>query len=1093
MPITNFSGWFSKKLLAVLFILAISPASLVTASASRQVPVSAYFYLGFLPISSQSQSPRLLTQNNSTRALALNANTFLAEPFSLSQLITFGTDSRTRLVLFATNIDVPVGENPPALTADAENWNHTVYALQVEYVDRLGVSEPTYAIHVRLNDAMVEDGDVLVRLYFNGVPSNRVRVGLGRMGGGLADDGASQITQLSPSSITAGGNPFTLSITGSSFTPDAKPFFNGIQHAATVASESLLLVPLSSSDVQTAASYAVHVQTSAGVSNSVSFNVNNPQPEITGLSPSNVINGGSGFTLSVNGSGFVQGSVVNFNGSSRVTTFVSATLLTAQILASDLAGAGSFPVTVVNAAPGGGTSASIPLVVVEPAPSPTPSPIPSPTPSGVISYATAIGRLSLAPSKTAYYRFSETSGTSVADSSGGSHTGTLLGPVTLNQASLLAGGDSNPSALFDGGKVLSPSFMPALTTGLTLSCLFRPTAWPAIANRYAVVALGTSSPNGFFTLNSIGGLHGFSYSFKDTAGNTVTFLFPVLQGTQLNRIYHLAVTHDFGTKTVKLYLDGMLVSTQTYTQTPKTVIDQPVQVGLDNVTGYIDEALVAGDRVLTDTEVRSLVRAVVGADQSATEFYVSPTGTPRASGAIGSPLDLTTALRTGLPAPGQTYWLRGGTYGTGGATVFYSILQGTASAPIIVRGYPGERATVDGGINSTGPYTWFWGFEIMNSDTNRTPSSAGGTTSARPPGISMYGRANKAINMVIHDTGHPGIGFWDPVGDGGEIYGTLLYHIGVLLDGVTPTGSGIYAQNSTGTRYIKDVIAFRNWTTGFKAYTEQDHIDGFDIEGNIAFNNNQWDIFIVSKENPAHDLKLISNYTYQPPGRPEGVQLGYYGNHDMYSGEVRNNYFVANGHSPFYAKNWTNLVVDNNTFIGSGKVAQWNTPVDNLTPITTGVQWGNNTYYHGSVAPAFFYNNTNLTFSNWKTATGFDRNSTLTSGRPTSNQIFIRPNQYELGRANIAIYNWQNLSSVSVNLSTAGLVNGQAYEVRDAQNFYGARVVSGTYSSSSPTVNIPMTGLVAAPSVGTIWTTVWHTAPNFGAFVVLPSGTAPHF
>jgi hypothetical protein len=58
----------------------------------------------------------------------------------------------------------------------------------------------------------------------------------------------------------------------------------------------------------------------------------------------------------VNGTGFVAGSVVDWNGSARATTFVSGSKLTASILASDIALASTASVTVVNPTPGGGTS-----------------------------------------------------------------------------------------------------------------------------------------------------------------------------------------------------------------------------------------------------------------------------------------------------------------------------------------------------------------------------------------------------------------------------------------------------------------------------------------------------------------------------------------------------------------------------------------------------------------------------------------------------------------------------------------------------------------------------------------------------------------
>src|SRR5215470_8478080 len=63
--------------------------------------------------------------------------------------------------------------------------------------------------------------------------------------------------------------------------------------------------------------------------------------------------GAAAFTLVVNGTGFVAGAVVRWNGSARTTTFVSASQLKAAILATDVAIAGVAAVTVRNSSSGG--------------------------------------------------------------------------------------------------------------------------------------------------------------------------------------------------------------------------------------------------------------------------------------------------------------------------------------------------------------------------------------------------------------------------------------------------------------------------------------------------------------------------------------------------------------------------------------------------------------------------------------------------------------------------------------------------------------------------------------------------------------------
>jgi hypothetical protein len=83
-----------------------------------------------------------------------------------------------------------------------------------------------------------------------------------------------------------------------------------------------------------------------------------PLPTFSSLAPATMVAGSPAFTLTVTGSGFVNSSVVRWNGANRATTFVSATQLQAAISAADVAAAASIPVTVVTPAPGGGTSAS---------------------------------------------------------------------------------------------------------------------------------------------------------------------------------------------------------------------------------------------------------------------------------------------------------------------------------------------------------------------------------------------------------------------------------------------------------------------------------------------------------------------------------------------------------------------------------------------------------------------------------------------------------------------------------------------------------------------------------------------------------------
>jgi Domain of unknown function DUF11/FG-GAP-like repeat/Putative binding domain, N-terminal len=173
------------------------------------------------------------------------------------------------------------------------------------------------------------------------------------------------IASLQPSSVVAGSSAFTLTVNGSNFVNTSVVNFNGTPRATTFVNATQLTAAILSSDVTTIGTAQVTVANPApggGTSNSTNFSITggtNPAPTVTSLSPPSVMAGSGAFTLTVNGSNFISSSVVNFGGSARGTSFISATQLTAAILATDVASVGTPAITVTNPAPGGGTSNSI--------------------------------------------------------------------------------------------------------------------------------------------------------------------------------------------------------------------------------------------------------------------------------------------------------------------------------------------------------------------------------------------------------------------------------------------------------------------------------------------------------------------------------------------------------------------------------------------------------------------------------------------------------------------------------------------------------------------------------------------------------------
>jgi uncharacterized protein (DUF1800 family) len=140
-----------------------------------------------------TSGPVLISDSLSTRAIAFESVTQRPGPFKLTSSMPFVGDNRTRVEIFAMNLNLLPGEtangNPSSFTADAEDAAHSHYQLNVEYVDQVPGFPGIYMIVLRLNDNMTSNlGDVLVSLSLHTVSSNRVRVAIGVAGGGPADD-----------------------------------------------------------------------------------------------------------------------------------------------------------------------------------------------------------------------------------------------------------------------------------------------------------------------------------------------------------------------------------------------------------------------------------------------------------------------------------------------------------------------------------------------------------------------------------------------------------------------------------------------------------------------------------------------------------------------------------------------------------------------------------------------------------------------------------------------------------------------------------------------------------------------------------------
>jgi hypothetical protein len=498
---------------------------------------------------------------------------------------------------------------------------------------------------------------------------------------------------------------------------------------------------------------------------------------------------------------------------------------------------------------------------------------------------------------------------------------------------------------------------------------------------------------------------------------------------------------------------------------------------------------------------------------SGNSWYVTVSGSSSGDGSAAHPWDINTALNkaTSKAQPGDTIWLRAGKYGDGTVgTVISSSLVGTASAPIIVRAYPGERVTIDNWLNvgccdqannpAAGSYTWFWGLEFASYNPNRTSGTSG------PPewaaqynhnSADVWGAGTKFINCIVHDTGG-GLSVWDA--DNSELYGNIVFNVGGYG---TDRGHGhdYYLQNiAPAILKVNDNIGFNNFDMGIQAYGSGSGawVQNIQLNGNIIFNSGILygqvvdNITIGGGQGGPSGIVMNNNFTFFNPNVDQGYnEAGFLWTPIANDAVITNNYFIG-GKQAIDLERWNTLTFQNNTIYAP--VEDEVMLITNSGQNSAGYTTGGNKYFGSGqwrIDPQCGNwpcpSSQAVNFANWKSLTGMDATSTFTPGAPTGVWTLVRPNQYEPGRANIVIYNWNLQGSVSVDLSTSGINIGDKYQIRDSENWYGGPVVSGVYNGSP--VSVPMTGLTLTQPFGSVPYPPSHTAPQFGAFVLL-SGTA---
>lgn len=180
------------------------------------------------------------------------------------------------------------------------------------------------------------------------------------------DNPTPAISSFTPATIPAGAGSQTITIFGTGFSSATTVSIQGASITPTYSGSTVIYFTLPASYFTSSGNISILLSNPApgGGSVSASLVVSGGLPTITSLAPSTVIQGSTTpATVTVTGSNFTTGSVVQLSGQSRTTTFISSSQLSFVLTVADQANVGSRAVTVVNPQSNGGASGPAVLMV----------------------------------------------------------------------------------------------------------------------------------------------------------------------------------------------------------------------------------------------------------------------------------------------------------------------------------------------------------------------------------------------------------------------------------------------------------------------------------------------------------------------------------------------------------------------------------------------------------------------------------------------------------------------------------------------------------------------------------------------------------
>ena len=415
-------------------------------------------------------------------------------------------------------------------------------------------------------------------------------------------------------------------------------------------------------------------------------------------------------------------------------------------------------------------------------------------------------------------------------------------------------------------------------------------------------------------------------------------------------------------------------------------------------------------------------------------IHVAVDGSSSGDGSLQDPIDFKTACGKGggenhrLIEPGDTILMHAGTYkGT-----WWLQLFGEKGAPVVLMPYKNDRVIFDGKNDDTdggiptikfsGQYVHIIGLEFTSSDKRRVSKESGTFVDDMVARQAVFfDAAHSKLINCIIHNNTSGGLLFTERAENSEVYGCIIFNNGWDSPD-RGHGHAMYVRNIIGTKTIQDNICFNSMGRGISGYGE---IQGFMVKGNTSFHAG-----MASQHGAERSLFFGGS------GASKTIDRLY----------VEDNVFYHhNGKRVFEV----GYVERNRIFVSATK-----------------------NYVIGGYGLVIKPDFRTLIKENNKESI-------------TKNEVIIRPNKYEKGRANITILNKDALDYMEIDLSDVVAI-GAEYEIKDVQDILGNTVVSGIYEGEA--VRVPLNLAKVSQINGDALVKLKHTPKEFNVFLVRSSG-----